>query len=130
MQLDWTKWPNFTENEFKCKCGVCGGEIEMQEHFLDKLQKVREIVGIPMHITSGYRCAAHPSEVKKPAGPGAHHEGVAADIACNSSMAYLLMRAAFQVGLSGVGVSQRAAKPRYVHLDASGSALRPNVWSY
>ena len=52
--MDWTKYPNFTEEEFKCK--HCG-KAEMNAAFMGKLQHLRNAYGKPMTITSGYRTA-------------------------------------------------------------------------
>jgi uncharacterized protein YcbK (DUF882 family) len=134
--LDWSRWPNFSEAEFRCKCGACGGSIVMEPAFLDKLQAVRDAVGFPMPVTSGYRCSAHPEERKKKGGPGAHHHGVAADIACDGRGAILLEMAFVKVQEAagdkriGLGRSQRPGVARFVHLDCHDDPARPNAWSY
>jgi hypothetical protein len=130
LGLDWSRWPNFSESEFACKCGGCGGSIVMEPAFLDRLQRVRDAVGFAMSVTSGYRCSAHPEERKKKGGPGAHHHGVAADIACDGGRAFHLMRAGLAAGMTGFGFSQRLGRPRFIHLDCRDRPPRPNVWSY
>ncbi|MGL4605902.1 MAG: D-Ala-D-Ala carboxypeptidase family metallohydrolase [Eubacteriaceae bacterium] len=43
----------FTADEFKCECG-CGGDI--RQELKEKMDIAREKLGIPLVITSGYRC--------------------------------------------------------------------------
>jgi hypothetical protein len=47
---------HFNIEEFACHC--CG-KIAMDEAFLARLEKAREIAGVPFKITSGYRCPKH-----------------------------------------------------------------------
>lgn len=123
--INWSKYPNFSEKEFKCShCGQC----HMKESFLDRLQAFRTAYGKPMRITSGYRCPQHPIEAAKEK-PGAHASGQAADVGCSGQEAYTIMKLAFELGFTGIGVSQKGST-RFVHLDDIQEAPRPNVWSY
>jgi uncharacterized protein YcbK (DUF882 family) len=123
--MNWDDYPNFEESEFKCShCGT----VDMQPEFLEKLQALRSEYGVPMKITSGYRCPKHPVEAVK-AAPGAHTKGCAADIAVQGTDAYKLLRLALAAGFTGVGVQQRGNK-RFIHLDTLNDPPRPNVWSY
>lgn len=45
--------PNFTADEFKCQCG-CGKDIHRP--LKQKIQRVRDRIGLPLIITDGYRC--------------------------------------------------------------------------
>ena len=113
MSLNWDKYPNFTEQEFDCKHT---GLNFMQPDFMQKLQSLRTEYGKPMKITSGYRDATHPQEIKK-AAPGQHSQGLAADIACTATEAHQIVKLAMKHGFTGVGVSQRNGIPRFIHLD-------------
>jgi zinc D-Ala-D-Ala carboxypeptidase len=124
--MDWAKYPNFSADEFRCKCG-CGVEA-MQEPFIARLQHLRLIYKRPMRITSGYRCPKHPVEARK-AAPGVHSEGRAADIAVVGRDAYDLVKLATQHGFTGIGVQQKG-ESRFIHLDDTNSAIRPGIWSY
>lgn len=95
---------------------------------MDRLQRLRTAYNRPMRITSGYRCALHPIEIKKEV-PGAHTSGCAADIAVDGNDAYELLRLAFQMGFTGIGVQQKGSG-RFIHLDVLKNPPRPNVWSY
>lgn len=96
---------------------------------MGKLQAFRMQYGKPMRITSGYRCPEHPIEAKKDK-PGAHASGLACDVGVDGKQAYELMKHAFALGFTGIGVSQKGSGPRFIHLDMLEEAPRPNIWSY
>lgn len=123
--MNWDNYPNFSEAEFACSHT---GECNMREDFMDALQTLRTYYDKPMTITSGYRHPTHPVEAKKER-PGTHTMGLAADIACDGQDAYDIMQIAFELGFTGIGVSQRGSG-RFVHLDMLQGDPRPNVWSY
>lgn len=69
--------PHFTRHEFSCHCcGVC----LVSQRLVDALEKLREALGgVPVHVTSGYRC--HDWNKKIGGVPGSQHpKGTAADI--------------------------------------------------
>jgi len=45
--------PNFSADEFKCQCG-CG--MDIHRPLKQKIQRVRDKIGLPFIITDGYRC--------------------------------------------------------------------------
>ena len=114
--IDWSKYPNFTKEEFDCKET---GENLMQAGFMDKLQELRTLYGKPIIITSGYRSPKHSIEARKQQ-PGMHSTGLACDIGCNGQDAYAILKLATALGFTGIGISQKAGLPRFIHLD-----LRP-----
>ena len=122
--INWTKY-NFTPADFTCSC--CG-VMKVDETFLNKLQLLRTKLGTPMIVTSGYRCEKHPIEAKKTK-PGSHNSGKAADIRSDGPYAYKIMKLAFELGFTGIGVNQKGGG-RFVHLDTIEGSPRPNVWSY
>jgi hypothetical protein len=75
---------HFNEDEFRCRdnqgnpCPYCGGSVKVDERLVDKLEAIREFTGIPMTITSGYRCPTRNAEVGGEAN-SAHLAGEAAD---------------------------------------------------
>lgn len=126
--MDWTRWPNFSESEFRCSHT---GKCRMHAGFLDRLQKLRTAYGKPLTVTSGYRDETHPIEARKSA-PGAHNTGRAADLAVSRGDAYEVLRLALELGFTGIGVAQKG-DGRFIHLDdlpAGDGHLRPTVWSY
>lgn len=74
MNLEITK--NFKTREFKCPC--CG-KIKYDKALVDRLQIIRNIIGIPITITSGYRCQAFNTKIKGYE-KSLHMEGIAVDI--------------------------------------------------
>lgn len=117
---NWTKqqYPNFTPDEMRCKET---GELNMSKQFMDKLQQLRDIYGRQIIITSGFRSVHHSEERNKlNAGyrsAGYHTKGIAVDIACFSDVAYDIVEIALSLGFTGVGVSQREGRGRFIHLD-------------
>jgi zinc D-Ala-D-Ala carboxypeptidase len=123
--MDWNKYPNFSAKEFDCS--HCG-KNEMRADFMERLQALRNAYGKPMRITSGYRCPEHPIEAKK-AKPGSHASGCACDVGVEGQDAYQLLKLAFQLGFTGIGVQQKGSG-RFIHLDTLEQPPRPNAWSY
>jgi len=123
--MNWDNYPNFSEAEFTCSHS---GKCEMQASFMDKLQALRTAHGKAMTVTSGYRHETHPVEAEKDR-PGIHTMGLAVDIACGGSDAYNIMRRAFELGFTGIGVAQ-SGRNRFLHLDTYTKPPRSNVWSY
>ena len=123
--MNWDNYPNFSEAEFTCSHS---GKCEMQASFMEKLQALRTAHGKAMTVTSGYRHETHPVEAEKDR-PGIHTMGLAVDIACNGSDAYNIMRLAFELGFTGIGVAQ-SGRNRFLHLDTYTKPPRSNVWSY
>ena len=118
----------FTEAELACShCNKQG----INEQFMLKIESLREQLGFPFIVTSGYRCEQHPIEARKTAA-GAHTTGRAIDIAVSGESAYRLISGAFRAGFTGVGVNQKG-RSRFIHLDDienSTTRPRPWVWSY
>lgn len=121
MSLDWTRWPNFQEWEFTCSHT---GKADMNELFMFKLQRLRDVLGIPLVITSGFRDPTHPVEAAKDA-PGVHTLGRAVDIAADGHKKYVILRTAMSLGFTGFGIAKT-----FIHLDDWDEPPRPNVWTY
>jgi zinc D-Ala-D-Ala carboxypeptidase len=124
--IQWSKYPNFTAKELACThCQAEGIKPEL----MDKLQALRTRYGKPMRITSGYRCPQHPVEARKTA-PGAHALGLAADVGVEGAEAHQILKLAFELGFTGVGVQQKGVG-RFIHLDVrNGELPTPSIWSY
>ncbi len=77
---------NFSKSEFDCSCG-CDMPLKVL-HNVQKLayqlQLLRNIVGTPIKINSGYRCPDYNDNVVKGASKNSQHKlGKAADIVIN-----------------------------------------------
>jgi zinc D-Ala-D-Ala carboxypeptidase len=117
---DWAKYaPYFSPQEFTCSKT---GKVFMAAKFMDALLALRKAYGKPMVITSGFRDVTHPSEIKKEI-KGDHTRGLAADVACWSDEAFLIVELAYKLdlGFNRFGISQASGKPRFIHLAISES---------
>ena len=118
----------FTTDELKCQhCGEEG----MDAGFMIKIETLREALGFPFPVTSGYRCPQHPIEARKKRS-GAHSTGHAVDIGVRGKNAYSLLWGALSGGFTGIGISQKGSS-RFIHLDDiedSEGRPRPTIWSY
>lgn len=70
---------NFDSEELACKC--CGA-CHLDQNLIDGLQKLRDKIGKPIYVLSGYRCFKHNDEIGG-APTSQHMYGRAADIQCN-----------------------------------------------
>lgn len=122
-------WDHFTRQEFACQ--HCGRNA-IDDRLIDVLQRIRHELGLPMKVTSGYRCPEHPIEARK-AQPGSHATGMAADIGVSHKAAFDLLAIAMrQPEITGIGVNQKG-RGRFIHLDIAPAAEgrpRPHIWSY
>ena len=120
---------NFNADEFKCHCACSENSVDMS--LLYALQAVRDIIEIPMKISSGYRCVDHNKDVGG-ADTSSHLRGLAADIAVyNSSQAFILMR--------GIIISNRFKRIGYgkmnsgelvLHVDIDSTKVQEVLWGY
>lgn len=124
MIAQWEKYPNFSKKEFDCKHT---GENNMQHEFMEKLQRIRQVYGKPMTITSGFRSKRHPIEAKKTHSNGEHTQGNCADIACTiSSDRFELINLALANGITRIGIAKS-----FLHFGIGGKGLPNNViWEY
>ena len=80
---------NFSKLEIMCPCS-CGAD-KISSVLIEKLQKVRNIIGKPMIITSGVRCEFYNTSIKASMNsshiPDGYGIGNAVDIACTTSRA-------------------------------------------
>jgi len=111
--IDWKKYPNFSENEFKC---FCCGRVEMSEWLLKKLQSARYFADIPFAINSGYRCESYNNVVHGKAN-SAHIKGLAVDIACTHSA----IRYKIVIALLKAGFTRLEIKETWIHADCDSS---------
>ena len=122
--MDWSKYPNFNESEFRCRHT---GQCHMQPAFMARLQALRTEYGRPMQVTSGYRHWTHPVEARKGHTTGEHTKGACADIACaDGRTRFELVRLALKHGFTRIGIAKT-----FVHLGIGGPGLpEPVIWEY
>lgn len=123
----------FKYSEFDQHGAPGSGAAHMNKLFLSMLDALREKLGFPLIVTSGYRSPEYNAKVSETGTTGPHTTGKAADIAVSGQQAYTLIKTALELGFTGIGISQKGAS-RFVHLDilADGEqgAPRPRIWSY
>ena len=111
---------NFSVSEFQCKC--CGCFIPNQK-LIDSLQELRDLVGVPITVNSGYRCLTHNRRVRG-SNNSQHRKGAAADIVIEGMTplemyAYALEIPTFRQG--GIGVYPGQG---FIHVDVRGYPAR------
>ena len=122
-------WRWFRPEEFTCKCG-CQKNL-MDPKFVEKLDGLRDRLGFPLVVNSGYRCPDYNAKISRTGRDGPHTTGRAVDIKVYGSRAFLLVDDAMLAGLTGVGLKQHGPhEERFVHLDDLTNGTRPWVWTY
>ena len=103
----------------------------MSGEFMDMLQALRNKLGFALHITSGYRCPAHNAKISHSGSDGVHTTGRAVDIGISGQQALKLLKAALEMGFTGIGIDQQGPS-RFIHLDncTAPDYPRPTIWSY
>lgn len=112
---------HFRREEFACKC--CG-VVKVDDALLAAVDAVREHLGAPITILSGYRCEKHNQAVGGEKN-SFHTKGLAADLWSKKSLAELYAAIskveAFETG--GIGIYPRNG---FIHVDVRGKKAR---WS-
>ena len=122
---------NFSKLEVQCPCS-CGAN-KISSVLIEKLQKVRNIIGTPILITSGVRCEFYNASIKASMNsshiPDDHGIGNAVDIACtNSKDRYELVELA-QKFFKRIGISG-GSYGGFIHLDVDRSKVQEAMWLY
>lgn len=118
---EW-RWPNFSPQEMASKRE---GELLIDPDSMDKLQKLRNILGKPMIITSAYRSEAHNKAVGG-APRSQHRLGKAFDVVMTNQDPAHFESVAKAVGFTGFG---HYPKSNFMHID-TGPARRWNDGSW
>lgn len=111
---------NFRAGEFACRSGIAG--ILIHKDLLEGLQRMRDMIGKPIRITSGYRCYEHNVAVDG-AENSMHMWGKAADVVVNGMTGDDIATVARQVGgFNGIGIGANMC-----HVDVRKT---PATWRY
>ncbi|MBM3494856.1 MAG: DUF882 domain-containing protein [Armatimonadetes bacterium] len=122
-----SRWTYFTVEELTCHCGC--GQMKMHNDFMLNLVALRDIFGMKIPVTSGYRCPAHNAKVSKTGDTGPHTTGRAVDVLINRGQARQLVQLAMSLGFTGIGLKQHGPDSgRIVHLDMVPGPER--LWTY
>lgn len=113
---DFTLTDNFNLKEFQCKCGC--QTVKISSKLVNRLQALRDRVGVPFVINSGFRCPSHNANVGG-AKNSYHVKGLACDIQCPKGYTVEeFAKLCFDFGFS-VG-----AYPTFVHVDVRPIQIR------
>jgi len=109
---------NFKVSEFACK--HCG-ENKIDQRVLNMAQEIRDYLGVPVRVNSGYRCEEHNANVGGVKG-SKHTKGLACDLSC--SLGAKKMKEAVQA-LRAEGKLQDLDYcirygDRFIHIDCGG----------
>lgn len=117
MAQDRQVTPNFNEMEFRCRhCGM----VKLHPALPAMLQRLRDRLGRPVSIISGYRCPTHNRNVGGM--PNSQHLlGTAADIVVQGVTSSLVAQVADELGFGGVGTYSS-----FTHVDVRPTRAR---WS-
>ena len=121
---------NFSKLEIMCPCS-CGAD-KISSVLIEKLQKVRNIIGLPIIITSGVRCEFYNASIKASMNsshiPASYGMGNAVDIACTTSKyRYELIQVAQKFFNR---ISFGGSYGGFVHLDVDRSKVQEVMWLY
>ena len=121
MSSHWDAYRYFKRHEFECKCGC--GRADMDPAFVALLGRLRDSVGWPLIVTSGFRCPEHDMAI---GGKGNHSTGLAVDLAtAGTKERYAIIKWAMANGIERIGVGDG-----FVHLDNVPHKPRPVLWTY
>ena len=110
---------NFSHEELACPC--CQG-LDLDPKLLTRLQALRDILGYPLQINSGYRCPDHNAKIGG-SKTSQHLLGKALDISTrpmSGAQKHQFLRQALALRFSGVGVYQT-----FIHIDVRDD---PSFW--
>lgn len=120
--VDWALYRNFRDYEFRCRC--CGF-LNVKPELLDRLQALRDHVGVPINVNSGTRCVAHNRSLPGASAGSRHLSGEAADIVIYAQDVLEMYHAAEQIWMGGGGIGIYPTNG-FIHVDVRGNRKR---WS-
>ena len=115
---------NFKVSEFACK--HCGENI-IDQRVINMAQALREELGVPVKVNSGYRCKAHNDNTPGAVKNSKHVKGLAADLSCSKG-ANGMFEAAKKLFKEGKLPDLDYCKKyrSWIHIDCGGA--RKNRW--
>lgn len=119
---------DFYREEFACKCPYDDCDMKdgskMSVGFIKDLQAVRDVLGVPITVRSGLRCAKW-NEHEGGKEDSAHTKGVGADLACNASRFRFELVTALKGLFCRIGIGKT-----FVHVDEDKSKAQDVMWVY
>ena len=120
-ESDW-RWPSFSPAEIASRGD---GTLKLNSEAMDKLQTLRNRLGKPMIVLSGYRSPAHNKAVGG-APHSKHMLGTAFDIAMSNHDPVAFEAAARAVGFLGFGFYPRSG---FMHIDLGPVRQGSQLWA-
>ena len=118
------KSKHFKEEEFG-RCNPRCSLQDMNQSFINKLDTLRDVAGIPLVLNCAYRPVAW-EKSKGRSGQGDHPQGRGADIRCNNSATrFKILTAAREVGFRRIGVAAS-----FIHVGDGDNLPQDVVWLY
>ena len=117
--MKYFKYEEFDSPDIK------GSGKKMDAKLLMMLDRIRDIVGEPLIITSGYRSESWNAKVGGVEG-SSHTKGLAVDIAVrNSRMRFKVINAIQEVGITRIGIADN-----FIHIDIDPDKHKNVIWTY
>lgn len=115
------RWPNFTPKELACRGD---NKLAIHKASMDRLQRLRDILGKPLIVNSGYRS---PTYNKRIGGAKAsqHMRATAFDISMKNHDPSVFEAAARKAGFTGFGFYQRS---NFIHVDTGRARSWGKRW--
>ena len=112
----------FSCKEEQCPCCHSGGLLP---DFRDKLNKAREIAGVPFILNSAFRCVDHNRDIGG-SDTSSHLVGCAVDIKIKGSRErYLIVDALLKAGIHRIGIGKT-----FIHADDDMTKDPQVIWLY
>lgn len=107
---------NFKVNEFSCHGSGCCSVTKIDEKLVQYVQAIRDHFGVPVTITSAYRCKKHNKKVGGTSSSN-HVKGMAADIQVKGITPAEVAKYAESIGILGIGLYETKTDGYFVHID-------------
>lgn len=122
---------NFKLYEFLCPCGTCQEQVLVSERLITALQDLRDRIGVPIQVNSGYRCKKHNIDIGG-SSKSLHMFGMAADIETRFSIGLNRVKEmAMKIPeIGGIGdIKDENGDLVALHLDVRSWSKRRATWT-